>query len=120
MTKFKSAPTPFLLGLKLEDGRDTPLVENKLYKHIVGSLLYLTHTRPNLSYEVGIVLRFVQESHELHWKATNHVLRYVQGTITFGIHYAANSTLYLIEFIDSDWAGDITDHKSMSGYSLKY
>jgi hypothetical protein len=60
----------------------------------------------------------MQELHELHWKAAKHILRYVQGTITFGIHYAVDSTLDLIRFTDSDWVGDSTDHKSTSGYSL--
>jgi hypothetical protein len=88
MTDCKSSPSPFLSGVKLEDGGDTPLVDNILYKQVVGILLYLTHSRPNLSYTVGEVSRFMQESHELHLKAVKHILRYVQGTITFWIHYA--------------------------------
>jgi hypothetical protein len=97
---------------------ETPLVDNTLYRKLVGSLLYLTHSRPDLSYAVGIVSRFMQEPHELHWKAAKCILRYVQGTITFGIHYAIESTLDLIGFTDSDWAGDSIDRKSTSGYSL--
>jgi hypothetical protein len=96
MIDCKSAPTPFLSGVKLEDGEETPLVDNTLYRQLVGSLLYLTHSRPDLSYAVGAVSRFMQESHELHWKVAKHILRYIQGTITFGIHYATESTLHLI------------------------
>jgi hypothetical protein len=118
MTDCKSSPTPFLSGVKLEDGGETPLVDNTLYRQLVGSLLYLTHSRPYLSYAVGTVSRFMQEPHELHWKDAKHILRYVQGTITFGIHYATDSTLDLIGFTDSDWVGDNTDRKSTSGYSL--
>jgi hypothetical protein len=118
MTNCKSAPTPFLSGVKLEDGEETPLVDRTLYRQLVGSLLYLTHSRPNLSYAVGVVSRFMQEPHELHWKAAKCILRYVQGTITFGIHYVTESTLYLIGFTDSDWAGNSIDRKSTSGYSL--
>jgi hypothetical protein len=118
MTDCKSSLTPFLSGVKLEDGRETPLVDNTLYRQLVGSLLYLTHSRPDLSYAVGAVSRFMQELHELHWKDAKCILRYVQGTITFGIHYATDSTLDLIGFTDSDWAGDNTDRKSTSGYSL--
>jgi hypothetical protein len=70
MTKCKSALTPFLSRVKLEDGGETPLVENTLYRQLVGILLYLTHSRPNLSYAVGAVSRFMQEPHELHWKAS--------------------------------------------------
>jgi hypothetical protein len=118
MTNYKFAPTPFLSGFKLQDGGKSPLVDNTLYIQLVGSLLYLTHSRPDLSYAVGTVSKFMQEPHELHWKAAKCILRYVQGTITFGIHYATNSTLDLIRFTDSDWAGDNTDRKSTFGYSL--
>jgi hypothetical protein len=74
MTDCKSAPTPFLSGVKLEDGGETPLVDSTLYRQLVGSLLYLTHSRPDLSYAVGAVSRFMQEPHELHWKVAKHIL----------------------------------------------
>jgi hypothetical protein len=118
MTYCKYASTPFLSGVKLEDGGETPLVDNTLYRQLVGSLLYLTHSRLDLSYAVGAVSKFMQEPHELHWKVVKRILRYVQGTITFGIHYVAESTLDIIGFTDSNWAGDIIDHKSTFGYSL--
>jgi hypothetical protein len=66
MTDCKFSPTPFLSGVKLEDGGETPLVDNTLYRQLLGSLLYLTHFRPNLSYAVGAVSRFMQEPHEIH------------------------------------------------------
>ena len=77
MTDCKSALTPFLSGFKLEDGGETPLVDNTLYRKLVGSLLYLTHSRPNLSYAIGAVYRFMQELHKLHWNIAKHILRYV-------------------------------------------
>jgi hypothetical protein len=77
MRDCKSAPNPFLLGFKLEDCRETPLVYITLYRQLVRSLLYLTHSKPNLSYAVGAVYRFMQDPHELHWKDAKHILRYV-------------------------------------------
>ena len=118
MVDCKPALTPFLSGVRLEDGGDTPLVDSTLYRQLVGSLLYLTHSRPDLSYVVGAVSRYMQEPHELHWNAAKRILRYVQGTITFGIHYAAGTALNLLGFTDSDWVGDSIDRKSTSGYSL--
>jgi hypothetical protein len=102
MTDCKSTPTPFLSGVRLEDGKDTPLVDSTLYRQLVGTLLYLTHSRPTLSYVDRAVSRFMQEPHELHSKAPKSILRYIQGTITFGIHYAADSTLDLIRSNDFD------------------
>eukprot|EP00253_Pinus_taeda_P024869 PITA_24869 len=109
MTDCKSTLTPFLSGVRLEDGGDTPLVDNTLYQQLVGSLLYLTHSRPDLSYA---------EPHELHWNAAKRILQYVQGTITFGIHYAVGTALNLLSFTDSDWVGDKIDHNSTFRYSL--
>ena len=59
MIDCKSAPTPFLFGIILEDGGDTPLVDNILYQQLVGSLSYLTHTCPDISYTVGEVCRYM-------------------------------------------------------------
>eukprot|EP00253_Pinus_taeda_P025750 PITA_25750 len=91
MSDCKPAATPFLSGIKLENGKDTPLVDFTLYRQLVGSLLYLTHSCPDLSYV---------------------------GTITYGIHYATNCSLNLIGFTDLDWVGDTIDRKSTSGYVL--
>eukprot|EP00253_Pinus_taeda_P023880 PITA_23880 len=60
----------------------------------------------------------MQEPHELHWNAAKRILQYVQGTITFGIHYVAGTALNLLGFIDFDWARDNIEYKSTSGYSL--
>eukprot|EP00253_Pinus_taeda_P011391 PITA_11391 len=81
-----------------------------------GKLLYLTHTRPDLSFAVGLVDRFLQNPRESHWKAAKRILRYVRGTIQFGIHYSAKATPLLVGFTDSDWAGDPDDRKSTAGY----
>jgi hypothetical protein len=59
MTDCKSSSTPFLSGVKLEDGGENPLVDSTLYRQLVGSLLYLTHSIPNLSYAVGAVSKFM-------------------------------------------------------------
>lgn len=66
MSDCKPKTTPFLPGIKLENGKDTPLVDWTLYLQLVGILLDLTHSHPNLSYAVGAVYRYMQEPHELH------------------------------------------------------
>ncbi|XP_059078089.1 secreted RxLR effector protein 161-like [Cryptomeria japonica] len=116
MVDCKGAPTPFLSRLKLEASCSSPLVDATLYHQLVGSLIYLTHTRPDISYVVGLVSRFMQEPHELHWKAAKRILHYVQGTRNYGIRYAAGTDIDLVGYTDLDWTTDSQDRKSTSGY----
>eukprot|EP00253_Pinus_taeda_P006023 PITA_06023 len=81
-----------------------------------GKLLYLTHTRLDLSFVVGVVAQFIQNPRESHWKAAKRILPYVQGTVQFGIYYTAEASPLLVGFTDSDWAGDPDDRKSTAGY----
>jgi hypothetical protein len=60
------------------------MVDRTLYRQLVGRFLYLTHSRPDLYYVVGIVYRFMQEPHELHWKATKCILQYAHVTCCGG------------------------------------
>ena len=87
-----------------------------LYCQLVGKILYLTHTHPNFSFFVGLVARFMHQHHESHWKATKSILRYIQGTIQFNIHYSAGASPLLIGFVDFEWAGDPDDRNSTTGY----
>ena len=116
MMDCKSAPTPFFFGVKLLAKCSTPLVDATLYQKFVGNLLYLSHTRLDISYVVSLVSRFMQEPHELHWKAAKRILRYIKGTHTYGIQYSSNGNEDLVGYNDSDWASDLDDHIFTSGY----
>lgn len=118
MTDCKPVAKPFLFGVKLEDGGNTPLVDCTMYRQLVGSLLYVTDSHPNLSYVVGSISRYMQEPHELHWKVSKRILRYVKETTSYGIYYTFGYTLDLVGYTDFDWVGDAKDHKSTSGYVL--
>ena len=69
MEDCKPAPSPFQSRFKLSVNYTTPEVDATLYRQLVGKLLYLTHTRPDLSFVVGLVARFMHQPHESHWKA---------------------------------------------------
>ena len=92
------------------------MVNNTLYRKLIGCLLYLTHTRPDICYEVSVASRYMDQPYEIHWKAAKRILNFVQGIRTHGILYKAKSDLDLIGFTDSDWASDSTDRNSTSGY----
>ena len=112
MEDYKATPRPFLSGIRHEEGASTPLVENTLYRQLIGFLLYLTYSRLDISYVVSVAARYMQEPHELHWKAAKRILHYVQGTIDYGIHYTILAQLDLIGFTESYWAGDGNHRKS--------
>jgi hypothetical protein len=70
----------FQYGVKLASTYTYPEVDATLYRQLVGSLLYLTHTRPDLYFVVGLVARYLKTPHESHWKAIKSILQYVWGT----------------------------------------
>lgn len=90
-------------------------VDAKMYRSLVGRLLYATHTRPDISYAVGILSRFVSSPSKLHFDAGKRVLRYLRGTQNYGIWYSRSSKCKLVGFSDSDWAGCAEDRKSTTG-----
>ncbi|XP_062028617.1 secreted RxLR effector protein 161-like [Rosa rugosa] len=83
---------------------------------MVGSLMYLTATRPDLMYVVSLISRFMERPTELHHQAVKRVMRYLKGTMELGILYKKGGSKSLLAFSDSDYAGDIEDRKSTSGY----
>eukprot|EP00253_Pinus_taeda_P031295 PITA_31295 len=81
MEDYKPAPSPFQSGAKLLVTFTSPEVDATLYRQLVGKILYLTHTHPNLSFVFGLVARFMQNPCEIHWKAAKKILRYVRGYV---------------------------------------
>ena len=120
MADFNASKSPFLSGIKMHEFGNSPMVDITLYRKLVGNLLYLTHTRPDLSYAVIYVERHMQQPHEIHWKAIKIILQYVQGTNKFEVHYTASSSLQLARFSDSDWASDPIDRNSTSGFVFMF
>ena len=82
---------------------------------MIGSLLYLTGTRPDIMHAVGIVGRFQDNPKESHLQAVKRIFKYMQGTQDFGLWYPKNADLTLHAYTDADWAGNVDDRKSTSG-----
>jgi hypothetical protein len=93
-------------------------VDVTLYLQLVGSLIHLTTTRPDISFAVSMVSRFMSNPKEIHWKAAKRILRYMRGTIGYGLIYRSTKDFRLIGYTNSDWAGCMDDRKSTSGYSF--
>ena len=84
----------------MDDG--SKYADATLYRQLVGSLIYLTTTTPDLAYAVSVLSHFMTQPHENHWIAAKGVLRYLQGTSNFGILYSNSFDVSLIGYIDSD------------------
>ncbi|XP_059076754.1 secreted RxLR effector protein 161-like [Cryptomeria japonica] len=116
MTNVNPAPTPIALGLKLSNDDQISRVDATLFKRLVGNLMYLTVTRPDIMYGVSLISRFMDKPKESHWKDGKRILRYIAGTKSFEILYTSSDDYKLIGYTDSDWGGRIDDRKSTSGY----
>ncbi|CAL8084538.1 unnamed protein product [Prunus armeniaca] len=110
-----TVPTPMLPGTKLYKN-DGELLDNpSLYRSIVGALQYLTFSRPDKAYVVNYACQFLQQPTTTHLIAVKRILRYIQGTLDYGIQFTSGF-LELQAYTDADWAGDPNDRKSTSGY----
>ena len=108
--------TPMNLKEKLSKEYGTGKADEAQFRSLIGCLMYLTATRPDILNAVSVLLRFMHCASELLFKAAKRVLRYVKGTCDFGIKFQRSKELILIGFSDSDWGGSIDDFKSTSGY----
>ena len=73
-----------------------------LFHQLVGSLMYLVNTRPDMSFVVNTLSQFMVEPRRVHWVDTKHILRYVAGTVDYGLDYRSSSGVDLVGFTNSD------------------
>ncbi|GKE03009.1 putative RNA-directed DNA polymerase [Tanacetum coccineum] len=105
--------------LKLLKEEEGELVNPTEYRSIVGGLRYLTHTRPDISFAVGVVSRFMEKPIVKHFQAVKRILRYVKGTLGYGLKYSkGGKNISLTGYTDSDLANDVNDRKSTGGMAF--
>lgn len=83
---------------------------------LIGSLQYLTYTRPDIAYSVNRLSQFMHRPTDIHWQAAKRILRYLAGSLSHGIFLNKQSLLHLHAFSDADWAGDTDDFVSTNAY----
>ena len=115
MSERNASKTPMECILKLDRNGEGLEVESTYFRRIIGCLRYLTLTRPDLVYSVSYLSRFMSKLYSNHMTAAKRILRYVKGTINFGLQYKSDEESDLIGYCDSDYAGDLDDRKSTSG-----
>ena len=116
MTGCRAIETPIEPNLKLEAAKPESQVDREQYQRLVGKLIYLAHTRPDISFAVNMVSQFMHSPGPEHNEAALRILRYLKGTPGKGLLFANRGHFQVEVFTDADWAGSVTDRRSTSGY----
>ncbi|XP_059431493.1 secreted RxLR effector protein 161-like [Corylus avellana] len=109
-----SSPLETNVKLLATDGE--PFSDATLHRQLVGSLIYLTVTRPDIAYVVHLVSQYMSAPRSTHYIVVLHILSYVKSTMFHGFHFSFHSSLELQDYSNADWAGDPTDRRSTTGY----
>ena len=123
MMNCNPSSSPAETNVKLLMNEEEEYVGPTLFKQIVGSLRYICNGRPDIAYAVGIISRFMSEPRVSHQLAAKRVMRYIKGTLQFGILFPNcldENFMELIAYFDADWCGNKQDGKSTSGYIFKF
>ena len=115
MLECKAMATPMDSNLKLLVDDSSELVDVTQYRQIIGSLMYLTNTRPDICFAVNTLSQYLVQPSWVHLIATKHVMRYLNGTIDFGLYYDGNHDYRLYGYTDADWDGSVSNRKITPG-----
>ena len=114
----KPAPFPVEQNQTLALDKGPDLADVTAYRRLVGRLIYLAVTRPDLAYSVHLVAQFMQKPKLAHWNAALRVLRYLKGNTCQGILLRAHTDVKLSVWCDSDWSGCRTTRRSLTGWFI--
>ncbi|KAG6475254.1 hypothetical protein ZIOFF_064472 [Zingiber officinale] len=112
----KKRSTPLDVSARLRCDEGTCLSDPRPFRALVGSLIYLTITRPDIAFSVGIVSRYMQEPWKPHFEEAKNILKYVNSTLNLGLFYKKGVEFSLQGFVDTDFSGDLDDQRSTSGF----
>ena len=114
----KPAPTPSDPSIKLHADEGALLPDPSFFRHLIGRLLYLTNTRPDISFAVQQLSQFVSSPREPHMQQALRIIRYLKNAPGYGLLYKSNTSFKIQAFSDSDWATCATTRRSVSGYCV--
>eukprot|EP00253_Pinus_taeda_P001623 PITA_01623 len=115
MMECKPMTTPLITNLKMLKNSESSPADPTKYRQLIGSLMYLVNTRPDICFAVNFLSQFQLEPRHDHWIAAKHILRYLQGTIHYCLKYEKGKGVHLEGFTDSDWGGSEKDGRSTTG-----
>uniref|UniRef100_A0A2N9IAK7 Reverse transcriptase Ty1/copia-type domain-containing protein n=1 Tax=Fagus sylvatica TaxID=28930 RepID=A0A2N9IAK7_FAGSY len=114
----KPAKCPMDQNLKLSKGEGSLLPDPTVYRRLIGRLMYLTMTRPDIVFSVHRLSQFMEHPRDSHLKAAQHIVQYIKGAPSQGLLYPSDSDLHVKAFSDSDWAGCPDTRRSTTGYCV--
>ncbi|RVW71674.1 Retrovirus-related Pol polyprotein from transposon TNT 1-94 [Vitis vinifera] len=120
MERSKSVATPLVVNEKLSKNEVNIKADASIYRSLIGSLLYLSATRPDLMFSASLLSRFMNSPSKIHFGVAKRVLRYIRGTFDYGLWFVKKESKELQGYADSDWAGSLDDSKSTSGYAFSF
>ncbi|GKB23576.1 hypothetical protein Tco_0862977 [Tanacetum coccineum] len=112
----KPTKTPMSTEIKLTKDDEADSVDSSKYRGMIGSLLYLTASRPDIMFSVCLCARFQENPKTTHLEAVKRIFRYIRGTSHLGLWYLKGTKIEILVYVDSDHAGDYVDHKSTTEY----
>ncbi|CAM8890160.1 unnamed protein product [Rhodiola kirilowii] len=107
--------TPAVTHVKITKDEAGTSVNQTLYMSMIGSLLYLMASRPDITHEVGVRARYQANPKESHLMNVKRIIKYVCGTADYGLWYTKDTSSCLVGYCDADWAGNAEDYKSTFG-----
>ena len=107
--------TPMSPNVKLTIDLLGKSVDHSLYRSMIGSLLYLTASRPDISYSVEVCSRYQANPKDSHMTTLKRIIKYVKTTAEFGVWYSKDTSDVLAGYFDANWAGNADDKKSTLG-----
>lgn len=117
MSSCKLVSTPLCIGAKFSKENGYATANRQTYKSIIGSLLYLSATRPDIMFDTWLLSKFIKNPSEAHFTTVKRILRYVKGTIDFGLKYLKQKSNQLLGYTNIDQAGSLDDSK-ITGVSV--
>ncbi|CAL8175713.1 unnamed protein product [Prunus armeniaca] len=116
MLACKPADSPIEQNHRLGEQTDDTRVDRGRYQRLVGKLIYLAHTRPDIAYAVSVVSQFMHEPCEVHMQAVERILRYLKSAPGKGLLFSKHDNFAIEAYTDADWAGSVSDRRSTTGY----
>ena len=112
----KAVETPIEANLKLHPTKIENVIDRERFQKLVGKLIYLSHTRPDIAFVMSMVSQFMHSPGQEHFDIACRILRYLKGTPGKGLMFRKQDNIQIEVYTNADWAISSTDRRSTSGY----